>query len=78
MLTPGGKNVEYSEYLCGIAMEFLRLYGLLRLSLNSSLASITIKKRVTEFFKGFRNQKESNGLFLANIGIATLILITRR
>lgn len=78
MLTPGGKNVEYSEYLCGIAMEFLRLYGLLRLSLNSSLASITIKKRVTEFFKGFQNQKESNGLFLANIGIATLILITRR
>lgn len=52
MLTPGGKNVEYSEYLCGIAMEFLRLYDLLRLSLNASLALITSKKTGYRVFQG--------------------------
>lgn len=42
---PREKKVENSKYLSSTEMEFLRLYGVLRLSLDANLASITIKKQ---------------------------------
>lgn len=75
----GGK-VEYLQNLCSIAMEFLQLCCMLHFSLNSNLSSITIKikQQVTEVFKGFQNLRENIVLFLANVGIAKLILIMKR
>lgn len=74
MFTLGG-GVEYLENVCSIEMEFLRLCYMLHFSLNPNLALITIKtkQQVTEVFKEFQNLRENIVLFLANVGIATLL-----
>lgn len=63
------------ENVCSIEMEFLRLCYMLHFSLNPNLALITIKtkQQVTEVFKEFQNLRENIVLFLANVGIATLL-----
>jgi hypothetical protein len=80
MFILGRKKVEYLEKLFREAVEFLQFGCMLHFSLSLDLASITMKRKqqITEVFKGFQNLRENIVHFLANIDIATLVLIMKK